>query len=89
MVEVLHDEEATHGGGLHENLRKVAGPEFGGSVVVLRDLAANGDAGIRVQQAEDGVGNRAADIVEVAVNAFGTQLFELGVRVGMGLVVEG
>src|SRR5207245_10564983 len=56
---------------------------------VLRDLAADTDARVYVDIEKHGVGDGAADVIEVHVHAARTQLLEFGAVVGGGLVIEG
>src|SRR5262245_38198007 len=56
--------------------------------VVLRDRAAQGDAGIEVEMAEHRVAHGAADVVEVDVDAVRASGLDGGGEVLLGLVVE-
>ena len=55
--------------------------------VVLRDLAADHDARSHVDGLEDGVGDRAADVIEIDVNAFGAKLGQPDVQIKSGVVL--
>src|SRR5579864_9420575 len=73
-VGVIEDQHALHGGALDQQ-RQVVRRALGRSgAVVLRDGAADDDAGAAGQPGERGVEDVAADVVEVDVQAAGTVL---------------
>ena len=56
--------------------------------IVLRDLAAHSDASPRIEQRKDGVGDRATDVVKVAVDALRAISLERGHVVLGRFIVE-
>ena len=59
-------------GPLDDQVSQPARPLLGTIQVVLRALAADGHSGLEVEQCDHGIGDRAAQVVEVDVNAVGT-----------------
>ena len=75
MDEVV-DQEALEPRAEDDQEAEIARRELRLGEVVLRDLAADRDAGSQRQAAEDGLGDRAADVVEVDVDAVRARLLQ-------------
>ncbi len=84
---VVRDEEALHARPEDDQEAQVARRQLGLGEVVLRDLPADDDAGTEREPPEDGLGQGAADVVEVEVDAVGAELLQARVDV-VGLVVD-
>ena len=82
------DDEATCRHALADEGAHQARAHLGGGGVVLRDRTAKRDAREEVEVAQNGVGDRAADIVEIDVDAVGAGGAEGRIEILLGLVVD-
>ena len=88
-VGVVEDDNAFHARAVHQQREVVGGTLDGSGVVVLRDGAADDDAGPQVDARENGVENLAADIVEVDVDAARTVFLQAILDgAGAGFVID-
>ena len=78
---VARHQEALHLRLLDDQLSQPSRSHLGFLEVVLRDLAADGDPRLHVDQPHDRVGDGPAHVVEVDVDAVGAEFLEFAVEI--------
>src|SRR5882672_2737445 len=71
-IQVVGDDEALHEHAIADHGEEGARPRIGRIEVVLRDHAAEGNAGTGIHEPQDGIQERTAHVLEIDVDAGGT-----------------
>src|SRR3984893_18518964 len=88
-TQVVGDDEALHEDAIADHGEEVARTGIGRIEFVLRDHAAEGNAGVRIHEPQDGIEERPAHVLEVDVDAGGTRRAERFQKIARLLVVDG